>query len=416
MAKDLLDKLGFNSFHDMSSSNNAMANVEYSLKYCMDAGVKYIRPAFALQPEEFNNANADWSTHNWGTWRVDPFKMFIRNGIKPILNLYPQQIQGHLLDSNADDLVEQAVTAYTKCIDVLINNGISPSDFIIEAWNEADGTFAANRKDAQQNTMVINRYLTFNKEMCKACNDRGVEFWDFDSITYPNAPEISTVMNQYNSMVSTYTGKPDRITFHPYCERGRDDNRIPEYYLYNFNLTNWDNLRNWGVPFAVSEFGYPSEEWGTPFSGNYPTQYAFSMLKRQIIILDFLQVDPMVVYSANVNPDPSRAGSDECWGTYTIDDKTNHINYSPLGLNMLQWLQSMKGYHQTAFHSSLDDMVDVKNSDINYAWFTAEYQDHNGNKKLFYWSPFGKQDIKYQLDGWNTTLKNANQFIKCIEG
>lgn len=190
---------------------------------------------------------------------------------------------------------------------------------------------------------------------------------------------------------------------------------IPEYYLYNFNLRNWDNLSNWGVPFAVSEFGYPSEEWGTPFSGNYPTQYAFSMLKRQIIILDFLQVDPMVVYSANVNPDPSRAGSDECWGTYTIDDKTNHINYSPLGLNMLQWLQSMKGYHQTAFHSSLDDLADVKNSDIDYAWFTAEYQDHNGNKKLFYWSPFGKQDINYQLDGWNTTLKNANQFIKCIE-
>lgn len=406
MAKYLLDKLGFNSFHDLGNPWQR-ANVEYTTKYCLDAGVKYIRPAFSLQPDEFNG------TYNG--WREQPFKYFIAQGLKVVLNLFPQQIKGHLLDSNADDLVNQAVKAYTMVIDGLLKAGISASDFIIEAWNEADGGFAGNRKDAQQNTTVINRYLTFNKEMCKACNGRGVEFWDFDSVVYPNAPEIQKVMNQYDSMVPTYTGKPDKITFHPYCERGRNDNNIPEHYLINFNLNNFNNLHNWGVPIAISEFGYPAEEWGHPFSGKYPTHYAFSMLQRQIMIHDHMGIEPMIIYSANTNPPQDKDDGDSCWGmlSYT-DDKGVH--YSPLGIKMLWWLQSMKGYYQTGFYSTLDNsnMTNPSVNEADYANYWVEYSNDAGHKKLFYWCPYGNNTATINWNGQSYKLR-FNQFVQCIE-
>ena len=410
MTKKLLDKLGFNSFHDGYTNLWDTSNIEYSVKYCLDAGVKYIRPAFRLLEDEFNLQE--------NNWRVAPFRYMIRNGLKPVLNLLPSELQDHMLDDNADELVGQAIKAYTQVIDDLLNNDIKNTDFIIEAWNEWDSNaFTMPTKGgAQTNSDIMNRCLRFNREMCQVCKQRGVEYWDLDSVEYPNAPEIQKAMSLYDDTILSYTSKPDRITFHPYCERKKNDNIIPEHYLINFNLDNFENLHNWGVPIAISEFGYPTVEWGKPFSGQYATEYAYSMMLRQIMIHDYMGVDPMIIYSANTNPPQDKATSDQCWGMLNFNSNNNSVEYSPLGIKMLWWLQSMKGYYQTAFHSSLDDMVDVKNSDINYAWFTAEYQDHDSHKKLFYWSPFGKQNIKYQLDGWNTTLKNANQFIKCIEG
>lgn len=332
-----------------------------------------------------------------------------------VLNLYPQEIKGHLLDDNADDLVDQAVKAYTMVIDGLLKAGISASDFIIEAWNEADGGFAASRTDAQNNTTVINRYLTFNMKMCKVCNDRGVEFWDFDSVVYPNAPEIQKVMNQYNSMVPTYTGKPDRITFHPYCERARNDNNIPEHYLINFNLTNFKNLHDWGVPIAISEFGYPAEEWGHPFSGKYPTHYAFSLLQRQIMIHDYMGIDPMIIYSANTNPPQDKDDGDSSWGMLSYTDDEG-VHYSPLGIKMLWWLQSMKGYYQTGFNSTLDNsnMANPSVNEADYANYWCEYSNDEGHKKLFYWCPYGNNTSTINWNGQSYKLK-FNQFVQCIE-
>lgn len=406
MAKYLLDKLGFNSFHDLGNPWQ-LANVEYTTKYCLDAGVKYIRPAFALQQGEFDG------TYN--NWREQPFKYFIAQGLKVVLNLYPQEIKGHLLDDNANDLVDQAVKAYTMVIDGLLKAGISASDFIIEAWNEADGGFAAKREDAQSNPTIINRYLTFNMKMCKVCNDRGVEFWDFDSVVYPNAPEIQKVMNQYDSMVPTYTGKPDRITFHPYCERDRNDNNIPEHYLINFNLTNFKNLHNWGVPIAISELGYPAEEWGHPFSGKYPTHYAFSMLQRQIMIHDYMGIDPMVIYSANTNPPQDKDDGDASWGMLSYTDDEG-VHYSPLGIKMLWWLQSMKGYYQTGFNSTLDNsnMANPSVNEADYANYWCEYSNDEGHKKLFYWCPYGNNTSTINWNGQSYKLK-FNQFVQCIE-
>lgn len=408
MTKNLLDKIGFNCFHDLGDPWNKQ-NLERALDFTVQAGAKYFRPAFALQPEEYNNANADWSTHDWGTWRVAPFKLIISKGVTPVLNLYPQQIKNHLANSNADDLVNQAVTAYAKCIDVLLNNGISPSDFIIEAWNEADGKFAMSDDSAQTNTTVIDKYLTFNMKMNEECHKRGVRFMDLDSVTYPRDPNLQTVMNQYNQKMASYSSKPDWISFHPYCERVRGDNTIPEYLMTTFNLVDWDNLSE--IPLAVSEFGYPSVEWGSPFSGKYPFQYARDMMIRQIIILDYLGVDPIIIYSANTNADEATANSDDCWGAYQYFAKDGSIKMTDLAKVELEFLQSMKGYHINPQPVRMPD----GQYDLGYTDYAFEYiNDETGHKKLFYWNPFGAVNEKVEWNGQNYDL-TFNQHVKMIE-
>lgn len=408
MTKNLTDKLGFNGFHNDGITTLwwKKNGCDKALDFCVKSGVKYFRPAFRLLDDEWAG------TPN--NWRVEPFKEIINVGITPILNLLPAALQGHLKDDNADELVGKAVSCYATVLDEFIDGGLNPEDIIIEAWNEADGIFSMNDGSSQTDINVINRYLTFNMKMNEECHKRGFRFMDLDSVCYPKAPELQTVMNQYNQKMASYSSKPDWVSYHPYCERKRDDNNIPEKLLVNnnMNLSNWDNLSD--LPIAVSEFGYPTEDWGNPFSGQYPYQYSKDMFVRQVIIMDYLNVDPIVIYSANVNPDPSDAGKDECWGTFQYHKDSDTITLSTLGSFEYYWIKNMQGYHLNGMVTPSNNFA-LTNENVNYTNFAFEYiNDETGHKKLFYWNPMGYNTSSLN---WNNQTYNLTftQHVKSIE-
>lgn len=404
MTKNLTDKLGFNCFHNLGDPWDTN-NLERALDFTIQAGAKYLRPAFALQQGEFDGGI--------NGWRIQPFKEIISKGVVPILNLYPQQLKGHLKDSNIDAMLTQAVSAYSKVLDGFLSAGISPNEFIIEAWNEADGGFAMTDGSAQTDISVIDKYLTFNMQMCEECHKRGIKFMDLDSIRFPKDTSLSLVMQQYNQKMANYSSKPEWVSFHPYCERGTWEREVPEQLLIqdNMNLTSWSNLS--GIPLAVSEYGYPTVEWGHPFSGVYPTQYARDMMIRQTIILDYLNVDPIVIYSANTNADSKTAGSDDCWGTYQYHADTNKIDMTELGKVVLSFCQSMKGYHINGMvtPNDISSLSSTASQFVNYAF---EYENDEGQKKLFYWNPLGNNTSNLNWNNQNYNL-TFNQHVKVIE-
>lgn len=394
----LVDKLGFNCFHDMGYDLPGYNNLQRCIDFCVESGVKYIRPAFALQQNEF-----DGKVNNW---RIEPFKRCINAGLTPILNAYPAQLYGKLADENAEELVNQAVTAYATILDNFIKNGIGADKIIMEAWNEADGGgFADTSYNSKNNETVINNYLEFNHKLGDECHVRGIKFIDFDSISYPYVEKIQKVMSQYNEKMASYDNKPYRVSFHPYCEQ-LSENSYPEYYLDTFNLQKWPNLD--GLPLAVTEFGYPSVEWGRPFSGKWAFQYARDVMIRQIIIMDYLDVDPIVIYSANTNPDESTAGTDDCWGTYQYYSSTGKIELTDLGRVLMRFIQDMQGYSLTSAVLVPDD---TKKGYGNYAF---EYTNENGDKKLFYWNPLGSQNQSLTWNGSEYNL-SFNQHVQILE-
>lgn len=398
MTKNLLDKMGINVFHNNTTSPWVRSQVERAVRYANMAGMKYIRPAYNLQTDEFNG------TYN--NWREEPYKMFVQHGLTPIVGAYPQQIKNHLLDDNADSLVDQAVTAYANIMDGLIKVGVT--DFIVEAWNETDGKFAVDQQTtAQTNDTIIDRYLTFNMKLFEECKKRRIRFMDLCSIQYPKASDLKHVMDCYNAKLNSYSSLPDWVSFHPYCERN-SDNFIPELYMNTFSTSDWNNISK--IPLAISEFGYPSEDWGHPFSGRYPYQYSRDMMIRQIIIHDFLGVDPIIIYSGNTNPDPTDADTDDCWGAYQYTKSDGTIRLSKLGSSTLSFLQSMKGYHI----NPQPVRMPTGTSEIAYTDFAFEYDNDNGHKKLFYWNPFGH---KTETVNWNGQSYNLtfNQHVKVIE-
>lgn len=407
MTKKLLDKLGYNLMHSDYTGTQPWNEDRFGrgVEFCVKTGVKYLRPAFRLLEDEFDGAHNDW--------RIAWCKQIIAKGITPIWGPVPAGLQGHLKDSNYNELLEKAVSAYQIIMDDFIAAGISPNDFIFEGWNEADGMFAMKDGSAQTDPEVINNYLEFNMRICEECHKRGIRFMDFDSIVYPGAPEIQSVINQYNQKMAEYSTKPDWISFHPYCERGRNDNNIPEKLLVNnnMNLSQWNNLAD--IPLAVTEFGYPTEDWGEPFSGKYPYQYSKDMLIRQIIIQDYLNVDPIIIYSANTNADPSVADKDGCWGTYQYHKDTNEITLSTLGNFEYYWIKSMQGYHLNGMVTSTRNYT-LTNENVNYTNFAFEYENNEGHKKLFYWNPFGYNTSLLNWNG-NSYSLTFSQHVKSIE-
>lgn len=398
---NLTNKIGFNCFHDDYTGRKPWAskNLKRALDFATQCGAKYLRPAFALQNAEFNS-----TSDGDGMWRVAPLKEIISSGITPILNLYPQQLKDHLSDSDADELVSKAVQAYQRMIKVLLDNGISSNDFIIEAWNEADGHFAASGFSAKNDLAIINRYLEFNKRMCVWCKRNGIRFIDLDSVCYPYAPELSTVMDTYNQKMTEYEFYPDSISFHPYCERGRGDNTLPEQLLTTYNLDSWNNLSQFKL--SATEFGYPSVEWANSFSGKYPFQYARDLMIRQILILDYLKVNPIVIYSANTNADQSYGDTDDVWGAYQYDADEDAIKMTDLGRVVLRFMQTMQGYYLS--DATIPD-------DIRFGNYVFEYTNDNLNrKKIYFWNPLG-QSIK-EIN-WNGNLHNLNfnQHVRTLE-
>lgn len=403
MPKKLLDKMGINVFHNNTTSPWVRSQMERAVNFADMAGIKYIRPAFNLQTDEFNG------TYN--NWREYYYKLFQQHNLMPIIGAYPQQLNGHLLDSNADDLVDQAVRAYAIIMDGLLKCGVN--EFIVEAWNETDGKFAADQNTAQTNDTVIDRYLTFNMKLCEETHKRGMKFMDLCSIQYAQSPTLQHVLSKYNDKLASYSQKPDWISFHPYCER-YGENFFPESHLILMNYSNFSNMN--GIPQAVSEFGYPSEDWGSPFSGQWSSQYSRDVMLRQIMVMDYMNVDPMVIYSCNTNPDPADADSDDCWGAYQYSKSDGSIRLSKLGAVELKFFQDMKGYYQTAFNLKLADSSTSISSthQLECANYWVEYSNDNGDKKLFYWNPFANRDGKINWQGTDYNL-HFTQHVKCIE-
>lgn len=403
MTKKLMDKMGINVFHDDYSGKNVwnVGQVDRALNFAKMAGMKYIRPAFNLQTDEFNGAD--------NPWRLSTYHKIQDAGLIGIEGAFPQQIKNHLLDSNADDLIDQAIRAYAHIMDRFINDGIT--SFCIEGWNEADGVFAdSDQSQAQTNDTVIDKYLTFNMKLCEEAHKRNIKFMDLCSIQYLKAPDLKHVMDCYNTKLSSYSSQPDWVSFHPYCEKDNANN-IPEKYLNTLQAgqTGWSNIA--ALPMAVSEFGFPSEDWGDPFSGSWPAQYARDVMIRQIIIMDYIGIDPIVVYSGNTNPDPSDAGKDDCWGTYQYSKSDGSIRLSKLGAVELEFFQSMIGYH-------LSNAVLLPNGysdqDYEYSNYAFEYTNDEGHKKLFYWNPFGYNTSSLNWNG-NSYNLTFTQHVKEID-
>lgn len=147
MTKKLLDKMGINVFHNNTTSPWVMTQVERALNFAQMAGMKYIRPAFNLQTDEFNGTD--------NPWRLTTYHTIQDLGMTGIIGAYPQQIKNHLLDDNADELVDQAVNAYAHIMDRFLDDGIT--DFIVEAWNETDVSLlqATNSKHKRMILLLI---------------------------------------------------------------------------------------------------------------------------------------------------------------------------------------------------------------------------------------------------------------------
>lgn len=407
---NLNDKIGYACFHDMGNPAG-QNNLERCLDFCIQAGVKYMRPAFALQQTEYDNGKA------WG-WRIDPYKKIIGAGLKVIFGAYPQQLVGHAYDSDIGDMVDKAVAAYSNILDNILNNGISSDDVIVEAWNEADGiNFFLTSKDGSDaynkshtDPQVIKTYLDFNMKLCQEAHKRGFKFMDLCSVKYPGCSGFEPMLEMYNDKMTQYDRKPEYMSWHPYVER-QLENSIPELYLTTFSLNKYSNLAD--VPLAVSEFGLPTVEWGHPFSGAWPLQYSRDIWIRQVIIMDYLGVNPIIVYSGNTNPDPSEADSDACWGVYQYHKDTGKIDMTELGKVQLRFLQEMKGYHLVSMVSPNDHFTITK-TNAGYTNFAFEYENDNGNKKLFYWNPFGKSTSTLSWNGNNYNL-TFTQHVKVIE-
>lgn len=407
---DLNDKIGYACFHDMGDPAG-QNNLERCLDFCVQAGVKYMRPAFALQDNEYNSGKA------WG-WRIDPYKKIINAGLKVIFGAYPQQLVGHAYDSDIGDMVDKAITAYANILDNILNNGISPDDVIVEAWNEADGiNFFLTSKDGSDayskshtDPKVIQTYLDFNMKLCREAHNRGFEFMDLCSVKYPGFDEFETMLKMYDEQMTMYGAKPEYMSWHPYVER-QAENSIPESYLTTFSLDKYSNLAD--IPLAVSEFGLPAVEWGHPFSGSWPLQYSRDILIRQIIIMDYLGVSPMIIYSGNTNPDQSEANADSCWGVYQYHKDTNSIDMTGLGKVELRFLQEMKGYHLVGMVSPSSHYTFTK-TNVGFTNFAFEYRNNNGRSKLFYWNPFGNSQSSV---AWNGTIYDLkfSQHVKTIE-
>lgn len=164
---------------------------------------------------------------------------------------------------------------------------------------------------------------------------------------------------------------------------------------------------------AISEFGYPSEDWGHPFSGSWAFQYSRDTMIRQIIIQDYLGVDPIIIYSGNTNPDPVDADMDDCWGAYQYHTSDGSITMSKLGAAELKFLQSMKGYHLNGMVTPSHNFT-LTNENIPYTNFAFEYENDEGHKKLFYWNPFGNNTTSISWNGQNYNL-TFTQHVKVIE-
>ena len=407
---DLNDKIGWACFHDMPSAIGS-GNVQRAINFTKQAGGKYLRPAFALQDSEYNTGKA------WG-WRVDPYKMIIDSGLKVVFGAYPQQLKGHAYDSNISSMVDKAVIAYANILDNLLSNGISPDDVVVEAWNEADEGFFLLKNEhgsnyyenAYTDPTVINSYLEFNARLFEEAHKRGFEYLDLCSVKYPSFFQGTKLYDLYNAKLSSYSAKPDRISFHPYVVNG-SSNAIPEFYLGGgFDFGDYNNIK--GIQIGVTEFGLPSVEWGNPFSGKWAYQYARDIFIRQVIIMDYLNVDPMIIYSCNANPDPADADNDSCWGVYQYDKSTNKISMTDLGKTELSFFQSMKGYHLHGIVTPNSGSIDS----LNYptTTYAFEYENQSGHKKLFYWNPslVGKTQITW--NNQKVTL-NYSQHVQVIE-
>ena len=137
------------------------------------------------------------------------------------------------------------------------------------------------------------------------------------------------------------------------------------------------------------------------------------MLIRQIIIQDYLNVDPIIIYSANTNADPSVADKDDCWGTYQYHKDTNEITLSTLGNFEYYWIKSMQGYHLNGMVTSTRNYT-LTNENVNYTNFAFEYENNEGHKKLFYWNPFGYNTSLLNWNG-NSYSLTFSQHVKSIE-
>lgn len=402
MTRNLTDKLGFNCFHDLGDWWNT-SNMKRGIEFAKMCGVKYFRPAFNLQTDEFNGADNPWRL--WTYHKIQDY------GMIGVIGAYPQQIKNHLLDDNADRLVDQAVKAYAHIMDRFLEDGIT--DFIVDAWNETDGVFAMDDGNvARTNDTVIDRYLTFNMKLFEECKKRNVRFMDLCSIQYPQAPDLQHVLDCYNTKLNSYSSLPDWVCFHPYCERnGYNGNVIPEQYLVTFDTSKWNNISK--LPLAVSEFGYPSVEWGQPFSGKFPLQYARDMMIRQIIIQDYIGIDPMMIYSVNTNAPRETQGRDDCWGAYQAYSDGKGIKMTGLGKVILNFCQSMKGYHLNGMVTPNHNFT-LTTENIPYTNFAFEYENDEGHKKLFYWNPFGNNTSSLNWNGQNYNL-TFTQHVKVIE-
>lgn len=396
----LMDKVGINVFHDSNTPWNT-GQFDRALNFAKAAGMKYFRPGFNLQPDEFNGAD--------NPWRLPWYHKVQDAGLMIIEGAFPQEIKNRLTDSNADQLIDQAVSAYAHVMDRLIGDGIT--SFCIEGWNEADGKFAVDdQNQAESNDEIIDKYLTFNMKLCEEAHQRNIKFMDLCSIQYPKAPNLKHVMDCYNNKLNEYSSQPDWVSFHPYCEKDNANN-IPEKYLLTLTTgqSGWTNVER--IPVAASEFGYPTEDWGHPFSGQWPVQYSRDLMIRQVIIMDYLGVSPIVVYSGNTNPDPQDAGMDDCWGAFQYSKSNGSIELSELGKVELEFFQSMIGYSLTNAVLTPNGYSD---DDFMYSNYAFEYTNDEGHKKLFYWNPFGYNTSSLN---WNSKTYNLTftQHVKVIE-
>lgn len=397
MSTKLLDKLGLNIAHDYTY-RWSLQNMERGLHFAQMAGMHWIRPGFNLQPDEFNGAD--------NPWRLNTYKKIQDMGMEIIECAYPQQIRNHLLDSDADTLIDKGVAAYAHIMDRL--QGFGVHNFILEAWNEADGKFADDTQTkAQSNDTIIDKYLTFNQRLCEEAHKRGVKFMDLCSIEYPHSQDLQYVMGKFNDKLATYSSKPEYISFHPYCDQ-YNPNFIPEIYLTALNTADWDNMS--GIPLSASEFGFPSEDWGTPFSGKWAFQYSRDVMIRQIIIMDFIGIEHLIIYSGNTNADPKGADLDNCWGMYQYNASNDTVTMSSLGKAVLRFCQDMKGYYLNPNPVKFPD----GSSSYLYSNYAFEYDNDNGHKKLFYWNPLGMNTTNVQ---WNNQTYNLHftQHVKVIE-
>lgn len=418
---NLNEKLGYNMrLHP--NYDGAAAN-RYIYNKLNEAGAKYIRLYSNIESDSFDSGTCKMD------WLYSNVQEVANHGFTPVLPLiidYPAKKQDINASGNtthcywSDTVQSQFKTFFKEVVQHIESMGIKA---VYEAFNEAPGGFWSSYGYSYNNQDTINSYMDMDDYMRQTVYTySSSKFIDLCSTSWAlhnqgasiyNAKALNTVLttlsNRYANLPDTGNDrKADYISFHPYME-AEFDNGNPELLLFEGSYSDYANINT--IPQAWTEFGFANKQ---DWNGNFPPSTQRALVKRQILVGDYMGVDIMIPYSARVYN--YNSGGKELtynFGNTLRDPNNNTYSMNETGQGVFELLSELKGYH---FNQAINTGTDLFNKDIYpSALYAFEYINDDGMRKLAYWTPSSvpiTKTISWNGSNIELTFKYNPQFLE----